>query len=233
MYHMVLQAKKNHVMDTIKKLLAIFIMTLLAETAAGGNLYAYVDKHGTRILTNIGYRGSPAGDNERPVPGLGIESRDISPDAVYYEDLIRFYSSRHQVSKDLIKAIIQVESNYDPWAVSIKNCKGLMQLHPDTARRFGVVDIFNPEENIAGGVKYMSFLIEHFDQDLDLALAAYNSGENTVKKYNGIPPYPETVQYVEKVKQLAGIRNQEAPKSRPVQIRRLVDSAGNVILTNH
>jgi len=208
-------------------------MLCLGVSTAGNELYSYIDGNGTKVYSNIGSRNSARPDIETPIESLGIDSAQISPEAAYYEDLISQYSSRHEISEDLVKAVIQVESNYDPFAVSIKNCKGLMQLHPDTARRFGVKDIFNPEENIAGGTKYLGFLMDHFDQNLDFALAAYNSGENTVKRYNGIPPYPETVRYVQKVKSLAGIQDSEKDlRERPVRINRVVDSSGNVTLTN-
>jgi len=215
---------------------ALFILLLMGRYAfpAGNSLYSYVDESGTLIFTNIGYRGNQGGDIEIPAPSLGIDSKRISADAVYYEDIIRQYASPENISEDLIKAMIQVESNYDPYAVSIKNCKGLMQLHPDTARRFGVENIYNPEENIAGGIRYLSFLLENFDNNLNCALAAYNSGENTVRKYNGVPPYPETINYVNKVKSLAGLADRpETPAPRPVRINRFVDGDGNVTLTNY
>ena len=214
-------------------LLLIILMSLIGPLA-GRDLYSYVDESGIRIFSNIGLRGGSQADIVTPMAGKGIDSGRISPDSVYYEDIISHYSAEHHVSPNLVKAMIQVESNYDPYAVSAKNCKGLMQLHPDTAERFGVNDIFNPEENISGGIKYFSFLMDHFDQDIDFALAAYNSGENTVKKYNGIPPYLETINYVKQVKSLAGMEeDQESKESRPVRITRTVDSSGNVMLTNY
>lgn len=216
-----------------KHILLIIIIAAAAGAVSGKDLYSYVDVNGTRILSNIGTRGGSSPDIETPKASLGINSRKISPDYIYYEDIINHYSSEFNVSADLVKAMIQVESNYDPYAVSTKNCKGLMQLHPDTASRFGVEDVFNPEENISGGVRYFSFLMDHFDQDLNFALAAYNSGENTVKKYKGIPPYPETISYVKKVKSLAGFQEEQKDRTRPpVKITRTVDSAGNILLTN-
>ena len=218
----------------MKYILLILTLIFLVGVSTGNDLYSYVDESGTRILSNIGFRGGTSADIETPAASLGINSAKISSDSIYYEDIINHYSSEHHVPADLVKAMIQVESNFDPYAVSVKNCKGLMQLHPDTAIRFGVDNIFNPEENILGGVRYLSFLLEHFDQNMDFALAAYNSGENTVKKYNGIPPYPETINYVKKVKSLAGIaEDQEKRKLRPVKIIRTVDSSGNVMLTNY
>jgi len=105
-----------------------------------------------------------------------------------------------QVSPELVHSVIEVESNYNPYAVSSKGAQGLMQLMPATARRFGVSNSFDARQNIEGGVRYLKFLQEKF-QDDRLAIAAYNAGEKAVSKYGGVPPYPETVDYVAKVGQ--------------------------------
>jgi soluble lytic murein transglycosylase-like protein len=98
----------------------------------------------------------------------------------------------------LVDSVIQVESNYNPFAVSPKGAQGLMQLMPGTAQRFGVTDSFDPKQNIEAGVRYLKFLQDTF-QDDRLAIAAYNAGEKAVAKYKDVPPYPETVSYVAKV----------------------------------
>ena len=104
------------------------------------------------------------------------------------------------VSPLLVDSVIQVESNYNPYAISPKGAQGLMQLMPATARRFGVKNSFDPQQNIEGGVRYLKFLQETF-QDDRLAVAAYNAGEKAVTKYGNVPPYRETVDYVAKVGQ--------------------------------
>jgi len=113
-----------------------------------------------------------------------------------------------EVSPELVHSVIQVESNYDPYAVSEKGAEGLMQLMPATARRFGVTNSFDPRQNIEGGVRYLKLLKETF-QDDRLAIAAYNAGEKAVTRYGGVPPYPETVNYVAKV----GEKYSQAKKS--------------------
>lgn len=101
------------------------------------------------------------------------------------------------LEQGLLKAVIAAESGYNPTAISRAGAKGLMQLMPETARRFGVTDIFDPEQNIRAGAKYLSYLLHLFKGDLSLAIAAYNAGENSVIKYgNKIPPYRETRKYV-------------------------------------
>jgi soluble lytic murein transglycosylase-like protein len=116
-----------------------------------------------------------------------------------------------ELSPLLVNSVIQVESNYNPFAISPKGAQGLMQLMPSTARRFGVKNTFDARENIEGGVRYLKFLQDTF-QDDRLAIAAYNAGENAVAKYRGIPPYPETVNYVAKVGQHYGQAQRMAAK---------------------
>ena len=106
---------------------------------------------------------------------------------------------RHNVDPKLIYAVIRQESNYDPFAVSHKGALGLMQLMPETARRFGVKDIFDPAENVDGGVKLLRHLLDRYDGDPIRALAAYNAGEAAVERYDGVPPYEETLDYVDRV----------------------------------
>lgn len=108
-------------------------------------------------------------------------------------------ADRHQVDPALVKAIIMAESGYNPRAISKRGAKGLMQLMPRTARALGVVDIFDPEHNINAGVKYFKHLMNRFDGDTRLALAAYNAGSSKVRQYRGVPPFEATKYYIKKV----------------------------------
>jgi hypothetical protein len=110
--------------------------------------------------------------------------------------LIKKLAKRHGVDENLIRAVLAKESGGNPLAVSPKGAMGLMQLMPETAMSMGVQDPFNPEQNLAGGVKYLKYCLSRFNQDRTLALAAYNAGPEAVQKYGGVPPYPETQQYV-------------------------------------
>lgn len=116
-----------------------------------------------------------------------------------YNKIISKYSKKYNVPESLIKAVITAESCFNPRAVSPKGAQGLMQLMPPTAARFGVIDSFDPDQNIRGGTKYLKFLLSHFDQYTKHAVAAYNAGEGTVARYRGVPPYKETINYVAKV----------------------------------
>ena len=113
--------------------------------------------------------------------------------------LVRQAGERHSVDLKLIHAVIRQESNYNPFAVSNKGALGLMQLMPVTAERFGVKDIFDPAENVDGGVKFLRHLLDRYDGDRSRTLAAYNAGEAAVERYQGIPPYPETEDFVKRI----------------------------------
>ncbi|MEN8245807.1 MAG: lytic transglycosylase domain-containing protein [Thermodesulfobacteriota bacterium] len=121
-----------------------------------------------------------------------------SPDAPF-EHFINQAATTHQVDPALIKAIIMAESRYNPKAVSKRGAKGLMQLMPVTAKSLGVEDSFDPEDNINGGVMYFKKLLDRFEGDVELALAAYNAGSRYVRKYGGVPPFRQTRTYIHKV----------------------------------
>ena len=140
---------------------------------------------------------SPRAAGAAPAPAGA--PRTVQPPRGEYDDLISRMAAEEGVDAHLVRAIITVESRFDPSAVSRKGAKGLMQLMPETASRYSVGDPFDPAANIRGGVRYLRFLQEMFPGRLPLALAAYNAGENAVLRYDGVPPYPETRQYVDRV----------------------------------
>jgi len=134
---------------------------------------------------------------KKPVDSNSTDKTDVSLASL--NSTIHQAAKKYKVAPGLIKAVIRHESAGDPRAVSAKGAKGLMQLLDSTAEMLGVKDPFNPVENIMAGAKYLSSLIERFSGDLTKALASYNAGPGAVEKYNGIPPYPETIRYVSKV----------------------------------
>lgn len=127
-------------------------------------------------------------------PALKKERLDVP-----FEELIRAAAEKHGVEAQLIASVIAVESNFNPRAVSRKQAQGLMQLMPETAARFAVADPFDPAQNIEAGTRYLKELLAKYDQDLRLALAAFNAGPEKVEKYQGVPPYDETQNYIRKV----------------------------------
>lgn len=141
------------------------------------------------------------------------------------QNLVREAAKDFDVNPLLVDSVIQVESNYNPYAVSPKGAQGLMQLMPATAQRFGVTDTFDPKQNIEAGVKYLKFLQDTF-QDDRLAIAAYNAGEKAVAKYKDVPPYPETVGYVAKVGNKYGKAKRAAEQTRAEEAKAAVAAAG-------
>ena len=142
--------------------------------------------------------------------------------------LIHRLAQQYSVDPHLVQAIITVESNFDPHAVSRAGAQGLMQLMPDTAARYRVEDPFDPHANIEGGIRYLRDLLRLFPSDLRHVLAAYNAGEGTVQQYGGIPPYPETQRYVERVLTLYSVA---APSSQG-KIYRYRTTSGSILLTD-
>lgn len=143
------------------------------------------------IFNNIGSGWKIGG--RAPSDSFLLARRDA---ATAFDDSIRAHAERKRVDPRLVKSVMLVESNFNPRAVSRKGARGLMQLMPGTARRYGVRDSFDPHENIRGGTSYLSDLLGMFGGDLVRTLAAYNAGEGAVQRYRGVPPYPETQEYV-------------------------------------
>jgi hypothetical protein len=134
-----------------------------------------------------------------PAPPTAIAPASTATASPYHE-LVAAAASRYGVDAELITSVIAVESNFDPKAVSRKNARGLMQLLPETAARLGVRDIFDPQENIDAGTHYLKELLQKYNNDLVLTLAAYNAGPDNVQKYGNVPPFNETISYVKRVK---------------------------------
>jgi len=177
--------KTDRILCGLMVLLAILCI-MNSPLSAKSRIYSYVDEKGSVVYTN------------EPT----VSYKETAPDEkkiALYQNVINNIATRFQVDSKLVHAIIIAESNYNPHAVSKKGAKGMMQLMPGTAKRYGVTRIFDPMDNIIGGVKYLKELLIIFDGDLKYALASYNAGENMVKYYNGIPPFEETRHYVEKV----------------------------------
>lgn len=189
-------------------LLTSLIANLSISYVAIADIYKFVDENGLIHYTdqpkNKQYKRviktrTPRffGSYTTPMPTI---HRFSSANKQRFSDLIEQAAYRHQVDPKLVHAVIQTESAYNSTAISSAGAVGLMQLMPDTARRFGVYDRNDPDQNVDGGTRYLKHLIGLFEPNLDLAVAAYNAGENAVMKYNNsIPPYPETQNYVKQV----------------------------------
>ncbi|MES1257998.1 MAG: lytic transglycosylase domain-containing protein [Acidobacteriota bacterium] len=142
-----------------------------------------------------------------PVVSSPVPETEVTPSAVSQNplpaadlaSLVNQIALEQGVEDSLVHSVIRAESNYNARAVSPKGAQGIMQLIPSTARRFGVVNAFDPKDNIQGGVRYLRFLLDYYGNDYARTIAAYNAGEGAVDKYHGVPPYPETQNYVVRV----------------------------------
>jgi len=202
----------------------------------------------------VGLWGAPPDETQRAKTVVRVDARtgklvrtmvsNIHPTAgkpapQAIDAAVRQIASEQSLPPELLHSVIQVESNYNSGAVSPKGAQGLMQLIPETARRFGVVDSFDPVENIQGGAKYLRYLLDLYQGDYPRALAAYNAGERAVAKYGGVPPYPETQNYVAQVKKRLDaakppakakpqVKSVETASGEPRHILEVVDADGAV-----
>jgi soluble lytic murein transglycosylase-like protein len=165
-------------------------------------------------------------------PSTPDAAATLAPSAASYDELIQQAASRHQIDPELVRAIIQVESNFDPYAVSPAGARGLMQLIPATAARFGVANIFDPRANIDGGVRYLKYLLGMYGGDLRLSLAAYNAGENSVARFGGVPAFRETQDYIRRIEQIYPMRTIVVGVTQEPQIVKFVDEFGVVHFSN-
>jgi len=171
------------------RVLCLVVVAALAwPLAASADIFRYVDEKGVVHFSNV------------PTDGKFRFYRKESTPKNSLVDLISRYATFNKLEEALVRAVIKVESDFNPRAVSSKGAVGLMQLMPGTARSLKVESPFDAEQNIRGGTRYLRIMLDRF-QDLDLALAAYNAGPTTVQQHGGVPPYPETIQYVDRVKQ--------------------------------
>lgn len=181
---------------------AVAAALLLTFASSGrADIYQNVTQDGVITLSNRpGAKGKLVLRTGKPASRTPTSSATLDTSSDERFDVhIRQASALYQIPEELVRAVIKVESGFDPRAVSPANARGLMQLVPGTAQRMMVADIFDPRQNIFGGVRYLRVLANLFSGDLKLTLAAYNAGENAVIRHGGIPPYQETQDYVRRV----------------------------------
>jgi soluble lytic murein transglycosylase-like protein len=205
----------------MKLLSAAVLVCLAAAIPAEAQIYSWRDASGNLVLSNKPRIGSADGMTTYAVPGPTLIRTTTKPvgstSTSRYDDLIQQHSTTHGISPDLVRAVIQAESGFNPRAISPKGAMGLMQLMPATARELGVNDPFQPGDNIRGGVTYLARLMTRFKQNVELALAAYNAGPASVDKYGGtVPPYRETRDYVRKITAKPGVAMPATPPPPPV-----------------
>ncbi len=205
----------------------IVFLCLLTPSVTGAEIYRYVDSKGVIHFTDTPPEGLP-------YKVLKTKKHHRSTDSDLRDKLssyIRETARRYSVDEELIRSIITVESGWNPYAVSRRGALGLMQLMPETLKELGVTNPYDPYENIDAGVRYLRYLIDRFG-NLRLALAAYNAGPSLIKKFNGVPPYTETRQYIKNVLYLYRKDNLSVKRKKTQRIYRVYLDDGTVLYTN-
>src|SRR5437016_9806126 len=206
-------------------------MVLVSSTSAGAQVYRLSEGDGTVHFTN-----APTDPRYKNLAGYSSGTsagflRLPPADTARYATEIKAAAERYGVPDRLVQAVIRVESGFNSRAVSVKGAQGLMQLMPETASMLGVRNSFDPQQNIDGGVRHLRAMIDRFGNNLPLALAAYNAGEKAVYAHQGMPPYPETRDYVTRVLQFfdGSTDGQSVPRTA---VYRRVERDGTVTYTN-
>ena len=217
---------------------------LLFASPANAQISKVVDDSGRRFFVNADPpnpgklmsakpRAAIYMPGEVSFTGQGRPALSIDRDGA--EKLVREAADRHRVDPALVRAVIETESGWNAGAISRKGAVGLMQLIPTTAQRFGVQDRFSPQQNVDAGVRYLKVLLQRYDGNLDLALAAYNAGEGAVDRAHGIPAFRETRDYVQKVQNAyfrPGSGRLADLWTNPRAIHKSVEASGRIIFTN-
>ncbi len=209
-------------------------LTLLLATAGADSAsesFYYYEKDGRVVFTN-----SPGLNDATPLPKLRAasprqRSRTDLPVTAYDRQISRV-AAETGLSPALIKSVALVESGFNPKAVSPKGASGLMQLMPATAASYGVTDLFDPLQNLRAGARHLRGLLDEFDGDLTLALAAYNAGSFAVRRHRGVPAYPETRNYVARVRGHLAPRKRSSRPAKPAPVRLVRQADGSVLLVN-
>jgi len=195
---------------TLARGLAILLVVVGSASEAWPDIYSFEDEQGVVHFTNV-----PVDDRYRFKEKENIRKFKVfiyESNERQYDPIIRKVAGEEGLDPDLLRSLVSVESNFDPVAISPKGAMGLTQLMPETARSLGVDNVFHPEQNLGAGARHLRALLDKYDGDLSLALAAYNAGEKAVETYQGIPPYPETEMYVREV-----LRRYRKAKERSVK----------------
>jgi soluble lytic murein transglycosylase-like protein len=206
----------------VRSALLVAVLCALTPSAAHAQLYSWKDASGRLIISD---RPKDPTAKTYFVFGSAATSafratKPASAKAAVFDELIVEHANRHALSPEFVRAVIQAESAFNPRARSVKGAMGLMQLMPQTASEYHVLDAYNPAENIRAGVAYLKSLMTRFDNDVSLALAAYNAGPGAVEKYGRtVPPYKETRNYVARIK---GNTDATAAVNSPTAIYRVV-----------
>ena len=215
------------------KFLIIIFSIFLFTADQWADIIIKKDKKGRIIISNTPSKKKRSRRYNKKYTSRSKTRRGPFTVPIEYRDKIDELSKQHDVRKDLIVAVIRAESSFNPFAVSKKGAVGLMQLMPQTAKQYGVSNRYNPNQNMEAGVKHLKYLLKRYKGNIPLALAGYNAGEHAVKKYNGVPPYWETQNYVKKIMRFIGQNfNLTITRKQSMKIYKYFTSDGKIIITD-
>ena len=197
--------------SALRPLLLASLVTALVPAPAAAQIFATRDAKGTTVLSGSPIERTTTVFKVPDAPGYRVTT-EASQSADLYGELVREHAERQSLRPELVRAVIQVESGFNPRATSPKGAMGLMQLMPHTAKSLGVLNAYDPAENIRGGTAYLRQLLDKYGNE-QLALAAYNAGPGAVDKYDGVPPYRETKEYVRKVGSKASLQDRSQKRT--------------------
>jgi len=220
--------------------LLVIMLVLFTGLESHADIYKYISDDGTVYFTNapMDRNGSVVIKEKKSYQKPNEEYDRVYVSRGMFHDIAEEKARQHNIDPQLVKAVIKAESNWNPNAVSPKGALGLMQLMPSTASIMGVSNPFNPEDNIDGGIRYLKYLLQKFNGNLTLALAAYNAGPKLVDRIKNIPPIPETITYVRRVinyysRGKGTVVNMDLPEiKRQSRIQKIVLRDGTVLFTN-
>jgi soluble lytic murein transglycosylase-like protein len=215
----------------VRRILFATALLASAPTVASAQIYAWRDAGGNLVLSDKPKDPSAKSYSVATSSAFRTTRPTSKRRPTLYDDVIADHSSRHSVNPELVQAVIQAESGFNPRARSVKGALGLMQLMPATAAKYGVLDAFNPIENIRAGVAYLKSLLIRYNDDESLALAAYNAGPTAVERFGrSVPPYKETRNYVAKIR--AATSDGARPATRVFRTVEIVDGREIIRYTN-
>lgn len=225
--------------DGLRSLPIIVLLIALGwASPASAQIYLWKDSNGNEVFSNVNQPPLDVPSKTYAVPHTeNIRTTTAAvPTATrseYYDDVIVEHAEKNGLRPDLVRAVVQVESGFNAYARSPKGAKGLMQLMPATAQEFGVSNPYNPIENIRAGTAYLRQLLDRYDNDERIALAAYNAGPRAVDRYGvTVPPYRETQNYVAKVDKIASVRQLPKTTTKIYQVTKVIDGREVVFYTD-
>jgi soluble lytic murein transglycosylase-like protein len=212
----------------------VLLLTLVPSRTVRADITILQDKDGNITLTNE-YNGKKKsryiGKSRKNRIINSVSSLNVPKK---YLSKIRKYARKYNVKEKLVIAVCRAESGFNPFAVSHKGAVGIMQLMKDTALQYGVVNRYNVDQNLDAGIRHLKYLYEKYNRNLSLTLAAYNAGENAIKKYGGVPPYKETRTYIKRVKRYMGIpfSRESTSLTSGAKIYQYRNAQGKIVITD-